>query len=459
MLNKKLALSLSSFAIAATLTLSGAASDQAALKPVVNKGEKFLSYDWPILKIGTAEYSEGPTGVTVFHFDKKVYSAIDVRGGGPGTVNAPYMQLGYDMPELDTVVLSGGSWYGLEAVTAVASALKDDDIRDGGAFTNPPNIAMSVGSIIFDFGGRRLNEIYPDKKLAQAAFRAAEHGKFPLGAEGAGRFAVTGGYVGCNAKSGQGAAFRQIGDLKIMAFTVVNALGMVTDRDGSLVACYKGESWPTNLKTSEVLQAFPDSKRSDWSGVGASEGKKRENTTVSLVVVNQKMEVAELERLAMQVHTSMGRALQPFASIYDGDVLYAVSTAELETPELPAIDVGTIASEVMWDAVLASVPEQPKADTPAENLKIKASKLKSYVGNYTFSQFVSVNVTEKDGALYAQASGTRPAYAIGVEEAVPLVPVSENSFMVPGRYPLTLSFAQKGELVLNPGHWQQVGKR
>ena len=164
-------------------------ADQAGLMPVVNSGAQTLQFDWPTVRIGTGEYEEGPTGVTVFHFGRRVLGAVDVRGGGPGTVNTDYLRLGYDLPELDAVVFSGGSWYGLESVTAVATALKDDGMRDG-IWTN---LALSVGAIIYDFGERRLNEIYPDKRLAQAAFRAARPGIFPLGAHGAGRFAKTGG--------------------------------------------------------------------------------------------------------------------------------------------------------------------------------------------------------------------------------------------------------------------------
>src|SRR5688572_8286716 len=139
------------------------ASDQRELKPVVNTAEQTLTFDWPMVRIGTGEYEEGPTGVTVFHFGRKVLGAVDVRGGGPGTVNTDFLRLGYEAPEVDAVVFAGGSWYGLEATTAVATALKDDGLRDGGWMT----LALSVGAIIYDLGERRLNEIYPDKKLAQ----------------------------------------------------------------------------------------------------------------------------------------------------------------------------------------------------------------------------------------------------------------------------------------------------
>ena len=434
--------------LAGALPAAAAQGVQQDLEPRLNQGDRVLEFDWPAIRVGTGEYAEGPTGVTVFHFDRKVYAAIDVRGGGPGTVNSDYLRLGYDYAELDAVVFAGGSWYGLEAATAVASALKDDGIRDGNAFGLEPNIALSVGSIIFDFGARRLNEIYPDKKLAQAAFRAARPGKFPLGAEGAGRFAVTGGLFGCNALSGQGGAFRQIGDVKIAAFTVVNALGVVTDRDGRVVACYGPDGPAKNLRAADLLAAYPAKK--ETSG-------ERKNTTISLVVTNQKLDPSELQRLAVQVHTSMARGIQPFATIFDGDVLYAVSTAEIEEPVFTSAELGVIASEVMWDAILASVPEQPVAPKPGK-IRPDPERLRSFAGDYVFSPFASLRITSEGRRLYAEATGERDVYAIRRGSRTALEPVNDTDFVLPGRYPLVLRFDGAGTVIVNPGHWQQVGR-
>ncbi len=425
-----------------------AGTSQDSLQPVVNSAGRTLDFDWPMIRIGTGEYQEGPTGVTVFHFQRKVLGAVDVRGGGPGTVNTDYLRLGYESPELDTVVFAGGSWYGLEATTAVATALKDDGLRDGGWMS----LALSVGAIIYDLGDRRLNEIYPDKRLAQAALRAARPGVFALGAHGAGRLAKTGGYFGCNAHSGQGGAFRKIGELKIAAFTVVNALGVVTDRDGNLAACFRDASWPKNLKALDLLADLPESRKAGWAG---------RNTTISLVVTNQTLNPAELQRLAVQVHTSMARGIQPFATEFDGDVLYAVSTGELPKKESPAItsaDLGIIASDVMWNAILASVPEQPVAPRVNQRLKPSVEDLQRHAGRYVFSEPAKIEVSVRDGKLYAQATGARDAYAIKRAAPVELLPVEQNVFTVPGRYPLTIRF-EASAVVLNPGPWQQVGAR
>jgi L-aminopeptidase/D-esterase-like protein len=432
--------------------------DQSALAPVLNAGSRVLEFDWPAILVGTGEYAEGPTGVTVIRFARRVHGAVDVRGGGPGTVNTDYLRLGWASPELDAVVFAGGSWYGLEATTAVATALKDDGLRDG----HWTNLALSVGAIIYDFGERRLNEIYPDKRLAQAAFRAARPGVFPLGAQGAGRFTRSGGMFGCNAHSGQGAAFRQIGELKIAAFVVVNAVGVITRRDGRVAACYRDAGWPEDLQTAQLMAGWPASTRPGWRPA-AQDDEGRRNTTISLIVTNQKLDRAQLERVGIQVQTSMARALQPFATEFDGDVLYAVSTAELDRlvdeSDVPALDLGVIASELMWDAILASVPDQPAAPAPDPRLRLAPDALRAFTGDYDFSPVVTVRITADGGRLFAQATGARKAYAIGREAPVELLPVTPKEFTVPGRYPLVLRFEQPDRLVINPGHWQQLGRR
>ncbi|RKF19450.1 peptidase S58 DmpA [Altericroceibacterium spongiae] len=430
--------------------------DQSTLTPRINvKGERELNFDWPMLKIGTGEYEEGPTGVTVFRFGRKVAGAVDVRGGAPGTVNSDFLNLGYQTPDLDAVVLSGGSWYGLESVTAVDSALKDDGERSG--YWN--NIGLSVGSIIYDFGDRRLNEIYPDKKLAQAAVRAAQPGLFPLGPHGAGSSAQTGGLFGCNAHSGQGGAFRQVGDVKIAAFTIVNALGVVVDRDGQVVACNKDSGWPEALKATDLVNGLPGSRKPGWTGV--DKNGMRKNTTVSLVVTNVKMTPAELKRLAVQVHTSMARGIQPFSTAFDGDVLWAVSTAEVDPlePGFASVDIATIAGEAMWDAILSSVPEQPfNQAVEGKPRKLSTADLKALAGEYRFSPIASLRISEEGGKLYGEATDRRAIFAIPAGEKRELVP-DARGFVVPGRYPMRLTFASDGTLVINPGPWEQRAMR
>jgi L-aminopeptidase/D-esterase-like protein len=43
---------------------------------------RFVAFDYPGLKIGIAEYDEGPTGCTVLSFDASATCVSDMRGGG-----------------------------------------------------------------------------------------------------------------------------------------------------------------------------------------------------------------------------------------------------------------------------------------------------------------------------------------------------------------------------------------
>lgn len=430
-------------------------NDQSQLQPLVNQGGKELQLNWPMLRIGTAEYAEGPTGVTVFAFEKPVLATVDVRGE-PATANTDWLRLGRDRATVSAIVFAGGSFYGLEATTAVATAMKDDQARSGAL----GDVAHVAGAIIYDLGDRRLNEIYPDKRLAQAAYRAAKSGAFRVGSAGAGRMAKTGMIFGLNAHSGQGGAYYEQGDLKVAAFTVNNALGAVTDRNGQIASGYFDPSWPKAMQTATLLQSVRDK----WvTGPGTT--KPSANTTISLVVVNQKLNFGDLQRLAIQVHTSMSRGLQPYATEYDGDVLFAVSTGEVDLPADPKVRQANItllpiiASELMWDAILSSVPKQPplpKAIATSSPLPAK------YAGKYRFSRFVTVDISTKDGKLFAQATGERDAYAIGRDKPVELAPVSESldrfTLKETARYPLILDFST-GTLVINPGLWAQVGTK
>jgi hypothetical protein len=70
-----------------------------------------------------------------------------------------------------------------------------------------------------------------------------------------------------------------------------------------------------------------------------------------------------------------------------------------------------------------------------------------------------VRITERSGRLFAQATGDRDAFAITRATPVEILPVNAGLFTAPGRYPLALSFSDRGKLVINPGLWQQVGAK
>jgi hypothetical protein len=248
---------------------------------------------------------------------------------------------------------------------------------------------------------------------------------------------------------------------KIAAFVVVNASGVITNRQGELVSCHSAANWGPSMKVSELMKNVPLSRVESWQPPDGGDKPTRTNTTVSLIVTNKRLDYADLKRLAVQVHTSMARAIQPFSTFDDGDTLFAATTDEMSDATLTQINLDTVASEVMWDAILASVPEEiePKI---AGHVQVSEAGLQRLVGRYDFGSNVILQVSEEQGALEVLALG-KNAFEFGTAKPVPLVPTSDSDFYVDSRYRTHLAFdLQDGKVaaaVLNPGPWEQRGHK
>jgi L-aminopeptidase/D-esterase-like protein len=289
------------------------------LVPRACEGEPALAFDLPGLLVGAAEYDEGPTGCTVLLLPEGSGVAADQRGGAVGFTG--------DYGAAHAICLAGGSLLGLEAVSGVAAELH----AAAGHPTHWTRLPLVTGAIIYDYDGRGRTSVYPDRALGRAAVRSARPGWFPLGARGAGR----------RAGVGQGAAARREGDVTVFACSVVNALGALVGRDGLVVHSGNRPGPPGGGRRTvaeELARRLP----------GASPT----NTTLTVVVTTARLNGYELRQVGRQVHTSMGRAIQPFHTVNDGDVLWMVSTRT--GPEVDATGLGVLASETAWDAVLAS---------------------------------------------------------------------------------------------------------
>lgn len=302
------------------------------LTPRTEFAGRQLAFDLPGVLVGCAEYDEGPTGCTVFRFPGGVLTAVDERGGMVGKTDS------YDSPS--ALCFAGGSIYGLEAaagVTAALSAVVDNPLE---------SFALVNGAIIYDYG-RRDNAIYPDMALGAAALGAARPGVFPLGARGAGRSAGVGGVFDFarTEPSGQGGAFRQIGAARLAVFTVVNALGVIMDREGRVAL---GNRDPV---TGE--RRHPRAELEARIAAGLDTSQPFGNTTLTAVITDVALSPDHLRQFARQVHSSLARAIYPFHTLLDGDVLYAMTTGAVAQSGLSVAALGMIASDLAWDAVLS----------------------------------------------------------------------------------------------------------
>jgi 6-aminohexanoate-oligomer endohydrolase len=348
------------------------AQDAAATPATPSPTGRVLDFDIPGLEIGVAAYSEIPTGCTAFIFDADMYPdgvmlELDARG------RYPWLSGAFDMAH--AISLAGGSNYGLEAAAGVAAELfAQSGYRD---LVNVSGAVIWDVSMVEEPDGFRGKGIYPDKALGQEAVRAAQPGRFPLGNQGAG----SGAYVGQWAnfpyereRGGQGGAFRQIGPLKLAVFSVVNALGVIVDRQGQVVR--GGLDQRTGERTTPIQDA-----EGILSGTSvrvqpeaALPGGLTRHTTLSVLVTNVALPRDLLRQLGRQVHSSMARAIQPFHTPDDGDTFFTVSTGEIapddsDSPFSTALGadidstfstaLGVVASELAWDAVLSCYEPNP----------------------------------------------------------------------------------------------------
>src|SRR5215210_3818944 len=121
---------------ATSMTAERPTNENTPLVPQTTFDGPALEVDFPALQIGVAEYAEGPTGCTVFSFPAGASMTLDVRGGAPGVLG--------DYGYTHAICLAGGSLYGLEAATGVASAL----LAARGHATTFDRIALVSGAII-----------------------------------------------------------------------------------------------------------------------------------------------------------------------------------------------------------------------------------------------------------------------------------------------------------------------
>ena len=320
---------------------------------VVSKN--ILHFDFDDFTVGTAEYLDGATGCTVFHFPKGAQAAIDIRGGSVGTFFTQE-KMQYGEAHIDAITLTGGGILGLEATAGVVSALYQDNVSK----TQFNKMPLVSGGVIFDFTPRSDSRIFPDKALGQAALNAAEKNQFPIGAYGVGTSATFGklfwdGYV----PSGQGGAFTKIGQTKIAVFTVVNALGFIIDPKGQVV------------RSADLHQSIDSLHEDVYATLSANNANRMEaqskqasgNTTLTVVVINEKLSARHLQQIGRQVHHALSQVIYPYSSILDGDILYTVSTgtqdsgyehigSDIETDLDPNIvHLGVVASDLAKQAV------------------------------------------------------------------------------------------------------------
>ena len=254
--------------------------------------------------------------------DERAVCACDVRGGAPGTRETDALAPENLVEAVDAVVLSGGSVYGLAAADGVAAWLGARGRGYGaGGRSGRPAVAGGPGRDPVRHGQWRRQGLgrgsRPTARWA-ARLRAASE-DLRLGTAGAGYGAMAGRAQGRDRlgldrqrrrhRRGRHRGGEQLG------------LGRRAGRPDLLGRALRDRRGSSAAWAPAGLTAAPD----DW-GLAKGPASAR-NTTIACVATDVALTPAQAKRVAIMAQDGLARAIRPVHAPFDGDVVFALSTA------------------------------------------------------------------------------------------------------------------------------------
>lgn len=300
------------------------------------------------ISIGHYTDQENLTGLTAFLSKSGADIGIDIRGSNTGTFNTPAFEPKAAGKIAHSVVLTGGSTFGLSSAVGVMKALVKQGV---GNKTRAGLIPGTTGAVIYDIAvGKNIS---PSEKEGMEAVTNASLDLPKEGNVGVGTGATVGKwYKGRLMKGGFGIGVSHLPhNIIVAAFTVTNALGDV-------VSPVSKKFYSESGGYDQVYQTLGD-KINHLTGTMDLSG----NTTLTVIATNVAMSKHQLMKVAEFTHDGYARAINPIHTNMDGDVVFAISSRdgeriELDTPEITVTDmIGMAAQDAVVQAINNSVKE------------------------------------------------------------------------------------------------------
>lgn len=309
-------------------------------------GPHNLITDVACLMVGHADDARLRSGCTVLTAARPFTAAVQIMGGAPGTRETELLSPERLVQQVDALVLSGGSTFGLNACSGVADALR---AMGRGFAVEDQCVPIVPGAILFDLtnGGDKSWSRNPYYDLGRAAYGAAGR-DFALGTAGAGYGATTGLW-----KGGLGSASVVLDSgITVGAIVAVNALGSVTV---GKAAQFWAAPW-------EIAGEFggrgvcPDAAPLRDPMPTKRQG---EATTIAIVATDAALTQAQALRVATAAHDGMARAIVPSHTLLDGDLVFAASTGTLvmQDPLRDVYQIGHAAACCLARAIARGIYE------------------------------------------------------------------------------------------------------
>lgn len=320
-------------------------------------GKRNLITDVEGLRVGNADDPRVKSGTTVIVCDRPTVAAVQVLGGAPGTRETDLLEPHNTVENIDAIVLSGGSAFGLDAASGAQAALREAGV---GFDVGGMRIPIVPTAILFDLlngGDKDWGRFAPYRQLGYHAVQSASR-DFALGTVGAGTGATT---VGLKGGLGSASCVMDNG-ITVAALAAVNAVG-----SANIGMTRHFWAAPFEIGTEFGGLGMPHPMPADATRVRRKfrDDKPLRNTTIAVIATDAALTKASAKRMAISAHDGFARAIWPSHTPYDGDLVFALATGasgkELAVDD--AIDFYAVASAVMARAIARGV----YSATPAVN--------------------------------------------------------------------------------------------
>ncbi|MDZ7260550.1 MAG: P1 family peptidase [candidate division KSB1 bacterium] len=297
--------------------------------------------DVPGIKVGHAQHQQARTGCTVIIPPTPAIAGVDVRGSAPGTRELELLKPIRLVTQVHAILLTGGSAFGLDAAGGVQQYLEE---RGVGYDTGVAKVPIVPAAVIFDLavGDPRVR---PDKPLGYQACINATETETSEGQIGVGTGATVGKILGHGyaMNGGIGMASEILGNQVVVGvLVVVNALGDVVDPDsGQIIAGARDPQGKGFLNTAKFLRL--------QSGTPFT---RTTNTTLAVVATDAILTKEQAIKLAQMAQDGIARAVRPAHTMYDGDLVFALSVGQKQADVMA---LGSVASELVAQAIVRAV--------------------------------------------------------------------------------------------------------
>lgn len=286
------------------------------------------------LRVGHHTDLAARTGCTVVLADRPVTASGEVRGSAPATREFALLDPLATVQQVDAVVLSGGSAFGLAAGDGVMAWLDEA----GRGFETPwARVPIVVGMSLFDLpvGDPLVRPTAADGRAAAAAAASAS-GPAELGMVGAGTGATVSKWRGEDSMRDGGlvGALERDREVVVAALVALNAWGDIV---GSPEASLDEPVMPGVSADRVFGSREPAGPGGSAPGVTGSTGSTgsgapRGNTTIGVVATNAVADKAGCAHMARGAHDGLARAISPPHASVDGDAFVALATGGVAAP-------------------------------------------------------------------------------------------------------------------------------